>query len=50
GMIQVTSDFKDQLGDRYIFEQREQIEVKGKGLMQTYFLVSKKSGVSRSCG
>ncbi|NJN73676.1 MAG: adenylate/guanylate cyclase domain-containing protein, partial [Limnothrix sp. RL_2_0] len=41
GMIQVTSDFKDQLGDRYIFEQREQIEVKGKGLMQTYFLVSK---------
>lgn len=50
GMIQITSDFKDQLGDRYIFKQREKIEVKGKGLMQTYFLLNKKSGVSRSCG
>lgn len=49
GMIQVTSDFKDQLGDRYIFEQREKIQVKGKGLMQTYFLLNKKSGVARNC-
>jgi hypothetical protein len=24
--------------------------VKGKGLMQTYFLLDKKSGVSRRCG
>lgn len=49
GMIQITSDFKEQLGDRYIFKQREKIHVKGKGLMQTYFLLNKKSGVSRSC-
>jgi class 3 adenylate cyclase len=50
GMIQITSDFKDQVGDRYTFEQREKIQVKGKGLMQTYFLLDKKSGVSRRCG
>lgn len=36
--IQCTQQVRDILGDRYIFESRGEVEVKGKGLMPTYFL------------
>ncbi|OKH19987.1 adenylate/guanylate cyclase domain-containing protein [[Limnothrix rosea] IAM M-220] len=47
--IQVTETFREKLGDRYFFQQREAIHVKGKGLMQTYFLLGKKDPLSRLC-
>lgn len=41
GRIQVTQDTKDRLGDTYVFEDRPMTTVKGKGLMQTYWLLGK---------
>ncbi|MEG4247471.1 adenylate/guanylate cyclase domain-containing protein [Microcoleus sp. Pol10D4] len=38
GCIQVTSAIYDILQDKYVFESRGAIEVKGKGQMNTYFL------------
>jgi class 3 adenylate cyclase len=46
--IQVTEDFRETLGDRYLFEARGEIEVKGKGLMQTYFLLGKSMSAKSS--
>ncbi len=40
--IQITSEFREKLGDRYIVQQREKIHVRGRGLMQTYFLLGKR--------
>lgn len=37
-VIQVTKAVKDKLGDRYSFEEREPIHIKGKGGMVTYLL------------
>jgi class 3 adenylate cyclase/NAD(P)-dependent dehydrogenase (short-subunit alcohol dehydrogenase family) len=37
--IQCTKDVVDLLNDSFVFESRGEIEVKGKGLMHTYFLV-----------
>ena len=42
GCIQVTSAIYDILQDKYVFESRGAIEVKGKGEMNTYFLTSLK--------
>lgn len=42
GCIQVTKSTYDQLRDKYIFEQRGAIQVKGRGEMTTYLLISKK--------
>ena len=39
GRIQVTEATYRQLGDRYGFEDRGQIEVKGKGRLQAYLLI-----------
>ncbi|AFY37310.1 adenylate/guanylate cyclase [[Leptolyngbya] sp. PCC 7376] len=47
--IQVTEAFHKKLGDQYCFQQREAIDVKGKGLMQTYFLLGKKVSLARTC-
>lgn len=36
--IQCTENVRERLGDRYIFESRGDIEIKGKGMMPTFFL------------
>jgi class 3 adenylate cyclase len=38
GCIQVTERTRDLLGERYLFQERGRIQVKGKGKMLTYFL------------
>ena len=40
GKIQVSEAFRKQTRDIFEFEKRKRIEVKGKGKMQTYFLIS----------
>ena len=42
GRIHVSADAYAQLSDRFAFEERGVIEVKGKGAMKTYFLLGKK--------
>jgi len=42
--IQVTAATYGRLQDKYLFEKRGVIEVKGKGKMSTYFLIGKKGG------
>ncbi|MFM6191909.1 MAG: adenylate/guanylate cyclase domain-containing protein [Planktothrix sp.] len=42
GKIQVTVATYERLKDQYIFEERGIIDVKGKGEMQTYFLIGRK--------
>jgi PAS domain S-box-containing protein len=44
GRIQVTAATYDCLKDKYLFEEREAILVKGKGEMTTYWLIGKKMG------
>jgi class 3 adenylate cyclase len=41
GAIQVTSEIYERLRDRYTFEDRGEIEVKGKGAIRTYLLTGK---------
>lgn len=40
GKIHVSETFRHLLGDRFIFEERDAIMVKGKGEMKTFFLIS----------
>lgn len=42
GAIQVSATTYERLRDRYLFEERSPIQVKGKGEMITYFLISRK--------
>lgn len=42
GRIQCTSAVRDHLEDKYYFETRGEIEVKGKGKLMTHFLTGKK--------
>jgi adenylate cyclase len=37
--IQVPQDVKDRLNDEFEFEERGDVDVKGKGMMHTWFLV-----------
>ena len=49
--IQCTEELVARLKDRYVFEPRGEIEVKGKGLMQTYFLLAQRhEGITTSSG
>jgi adenylate cyclase len=41
GRIQVTESTYRRLCEKYTFEPRGEIDVKGKGLMKTYFLVGR---------
>jgi urea transport system substrate-binding protein len=43
GKIQVTAVTKERLQDKFLFEERGAIEVKGKGKMMTYWLLERKS-------
>ncbi len=43
GRIQVTENTYEKLKDRYILEERGTIDVKGKGLMKTYWLLAKQT-------
>jgi len=42
GRIQCTTTVKTMLENKYCFETRGEVEIKGKGLITTYFLVGKK--------
>jgi class 3 adenylate cyclase len=44
GGIQVTAETYERLEDTYVFEERGTIEVKGKGKMETYLLIRRKTG------
>lgn len=44
GRIQVTAATRDRLADRYTFEPRGEIEVKGKGRVTTWFLTGRRAG------
>ncbi|HMV41807.1 MAG TPA: adenylate/guanylate cyclase domain-containing protein [Leptospiraceae bacterium] len=43
--IQVSKEVYLKLKDSFEFENKREIQVKGKGLMETYFLIGKKAGV-----
>ena len=43
GRIQVTEQTYNILNDKFLFEPREKIEVKGKGEMNTWFLIERKN-------
>jgi class 3 adenylate cyclase len=43
GRIQVTEEIHQQLEDRYLFEERGLIPVKGRGDMLVYFLIGRKA-------
>ena len=43
GSIQVTESFYQRVKDRYIFEPRGSIDVKGRGLMPTYWLCGRRT-------
>ena len=44
GCIQVTERTRKLLGEHYLFQERGRIQVKGKGMMLTYFLIGRTSG------
>jgi len=46
GAIQVSAATYEHLKDKYAFERRGKIEVKGKGKMTTFFLTGRKSGTA----
>jgi class 3 adenylate cyclase len=50
GRIQVTERVVEALGDRYVFEPRGETEVKGKGLMRTWFLVGQDGRAEQAVG
>jgi class 3 adenylate cyclase len=45
GKIQVSADLASRLGADFEFESRDVIEVKGKGLMQTFFLLRRRQPI-----
>jgi hypothetical protein len=48
GCIQVTERTRELLGERYLFQERGTIQVKGKGAMRTYFLSGRAREVAAS--
>jgi guanylate cyclase len=45
GAIQVTSTVRERLGDRYEFEERAPVDIKGKGPMTTFLLCGRRSAL-----
>ena len=41
GRIQISAATRIALGDRFKFEPRGTVEIKGKGMMETYFLTDR---------
>lgn len=50
GRIQVPQDVYDRLRDEFDFEERGDVDVKGKGVMHTWYLVGLRNGASVSSG
>src|SRR5690606_11120110 len=46
GTIQVSHDTAERLKRSFVLEKRGEIEVKGKGIMQTFFLLGRQTGYS----
>ena len=44
GRIQVPQSVYERLKDEYVFEERGDIDIKGKGLMHTWYLVGRRNG------
>jgi class 3 adenylate cyclase len=44
GTIQITDSTRALIEDRYVIDKRGEIDVKGKGVMTTYWLVSRRTG------
>jgi adenylate cyclase len=43
--IHVSAEMRNALGDTYLFESRGKIDIKGKGMMETYFLIGRRNTV-----
>jgi adenylate cyclase len=41
--IHVSGEMRDILGETYLFESRGKLDIKGKGMMETYFLIGRRS-------
>ena len=39
GRVHISAETRRVLGDAYLFESRGPLEIKGKGVMETYFLL-----------
>jgi class 3 adenylate cyclase len=48
GSIQITETTKEELKDKFIFEKRPQIQIKGKGLMDTWLILGPEQSDSAS--
>jgi len=44
GRIQVPQSVYERLKDDYVFEERGKVDIKGKGLMHTWYLVARRNG------
>jgi adenylate cyclase len=42
GRIQVTPETQERLRDRFAFERRGPVEIKGKGVVETWFLLGRR--------
>jgi hypothetical protein len=43
--IHVSAEMRNVLGETYLFESRGRIDIKGKGMMETYFLIGRRNTV-----
>jgi adenylate cyclase len=48
GRIQVPEDVYERLKDEFVMQERGRIEVKGKGLMRTWYVIGRKAAAAES--